>query len=683
MEITLDEVLASLSSHIGNRNPKYDLSPLNGAHAPNSWTILDRKAGEVWKVIKPKVRYAENAFLEKDAIDRIPNNDMVVRYLRQDKISASGIELSCLVFPFIEATPLDNRLKVLKSGNKKMSDAEILSIGKQLVQAIEFLFATGVVHQDIKPGNILLKDDGKVMLVDLGIAKFVDADLKSIKSMKGPYAYLSPERLEMIIKLTDSTKRKVSFASDLFSLGMVLFELCTLSRLVDHLQPGELSAAYKNLGKFGINGELEKLISYLLHESPLERQRFSEDVLGSKWFNKTEMGNLGFWIQHSSNGFKFIEKFLDNGKQGESGVVLSVDQMRSESSIEKNVEYVKKHGRDIVIDPCTYRLAFPEEHHSFLTKFDYWMPVAPSHFLSDKWLAKGGEFVSKVLSFQLKYDPNFVISPYFVVDGLMDERLEMNFQSHKLSKEFLSGKESGVPLHFGLVLSERLVSSWKELEEVLVQILFTPSIENIYLRIESKRDGSHPSENAAFLENLKRFVLTLSSAKSIFWAFADLSVLGYLGFGLDSFSINPDFQKRKSDMGKLSGPKTDIKAKTSRPRYFAQRLLNDVLSEVELFDKSAVVSGADRVFGCNCPHCFKEGKDNRLDKDAARGHFLHQMGKYAGELNQIGFVKRKPWFHEKLNTAEKAYRFLEVNCNLKFSPETDGSFIPIWRRVFD
>jgi serine/threonine-protein kinase len=82
----------------------------------------------------------------------------------------------------------------------------------------------GVVHCDVSPHNILIGMDGKAKIVDFGVAHAIDqlADLEGGPSIKGKFGYMSPEQAQ---------GRSIDRRSDVFSLGIVLFELTTGERL--------------------------------------------------------------------------------------------------------------------------------------------------------------------------------------------------------------------------------------------------------------------------------------------------------------------------------------------------------------------------------------------------------------------------------------------------------------------
>lgn len=91
----------------------------------------------------------------------------------------------------------------------------VAAIGLDVLSALEAAHAAGITHRDVKPGNVLLADDGRVILTDFGIATSVgDSSLTSTGLIVGSPAYMSPER---------ARGQKPGPASDLWSLGATLF----------------------------------------------------------------------------------------------------------------------------------------------------------------------------------------------------------------------------------------------------------------------------------------------------------------------------------------------------------------------------------------------------------------------------------------------------------------------------
>ncbi len=105
--------------------------------------------------------------------------------------------------------------KVAEGG---LSVAQILDIATDIAQGLDFAHAKGFVHRDVKPGNVLFRADGRVVLADFGIAKAMDGSNSSTVagSSIGTPDYMSPEQ---------ARGEPVDGRSDLYSLGTVLYEL--------------------------------------------------------------------------------------------------------------------------------------------------------------------------------------------------------------------------------------------------------------------------------------------------------------------------------------------------------------------------------------------------------------------------------------------------------------------------
>lgn len=96
--------------------------------------------------------------------------------------------------------------------------SQVLTIISAVAAALDYAHQQGVVHRDIKPGNIMLLDDDRVKVTDFGIARVVDASRTGTGVVLGTPSYMSPEQV---------TGRKVDGRSDLFSLGIVFYQLLT------------------------------------------------------------------------------------------------------------------------------------------------------------------------------------------------------------------------------------------------------------------------------------------------------------------------------------------------------------------------------------------------------------------------------------------------------------------------
>ena len=159
----------------------------------------------------------------------VANDSAALERLRREaRISASlnhpgictihGIEehegRSCLVMEFLEGTSLD---RLIAMAPLRLDQA--IDIAIQVSSALSFAHAQGIVHRDIKPGNLFVTRGGSVKVMDFGIA--VAAGDTGTASGGTP-SYASPEQ---------SRRGHLDGRSDIFSLGAVLYEMLTGRRM--------------------------------------------------------------------------------------------------------------------------------------------------------------------------------------------------------------------------------------------------------------------------------------------------------------------------------------------------------------------------------------------------------------------------------------------------------------------
>jgi len=171
-----------------------------------------------------------------------------------------------------------NTLTSIISGNRTIGLNDILYIGSQVANGLKEAHKRGLVHRDIKPGNIMITPDGKVKVTDFGIVSLQneESDITKTGAVLGTASYISPEQAQ---------GKPVSFESDLYSLGTVLYELIAgkppftgdspIATATKHLtdKPEKLSNFRKDIPK-----ALENAILKLLEKRPSDRFKSAEDL---------------------------------------------------------------------------------------------------------------------------------------------------------------------------------------------------------------------------------------------------------------------------------------------------------------------------------------------------------------------------------------------------------------------
>src|SRR5436190_1115569 len=133
-------------------------------------------------------------------------------------------DVAYMVMELVEGQTLD---RMIPSSGLRVG--EIFRIGAQIADACARAHAAGIIHRDLKPANVVVQPDGRVRVLDFGIAKLLapvdstgagpglDPTGTSPGVVLGTAAYMSPEQAE---------GRQVDGRSDIFSLGAMLYEMC-------------------------------------------------------------------------------------------------------------------------------------------------------------------------------------------------------------------------------------------------------------------------------------------------------------------------------------------------------------------------------------------------------------------------------------------------------------------------
>jgi serine/threonine protein kinase len=175
-----------------------------------------------------------------------------------------------IAMQFVEGEDLASLLRRVG----RLSLEKSLDIARDICSGLAAAHAAGVIHRDLKPSNIMIDAQGRAILLDFGLAS-VGADDASRPS--GSLHYASPEQL---------AGRGVSIASDLYSLGLVLYELLTSRRAFEGETLAEVSAARAShritapsIARPDIPSALDRMIVRCLSIDPAERPASAREIL--------------------------------------------------------------------------------------------------------------------------------------------------------------------------------------------------------------------------------------------------------------------------------------------------------------------------------------------------------------------------------------------------------------------
>jgi serine/threonine protein kinase len=179
-----------------------------------------------------------------------------------------GIYYLCMAF--IEGQSLE---KVIAEGRLK-EERDVASVTKKIARGLQKAHERGIVHRDLKPDNIMIDAEGEPIVMDFGLAKRVDDEIRITTPGRviGTPAYMSPEQVE-------GDPNKIGPATDIYSLGVILYRILTgrlpfegslvsvLGRIARDAPPRP-SAVVPGIGE---NSQLERICLKMMAKSPTDR----------------------------------------------------------------------------------------------------------------------------------------------------------------------------------------------------------------------------------------------------------------------------------------------------------------------------------------------------------------------------------------------------------------------------
>ena len=156
-----------------------------------------------------KLRAKERMLVEARAAAALDHANICTVY----EVGETNEGSTFIAMAFYPGATLD---QVMQRG--PLSPPNALDYAAQIARGLAAAHDRGIIHRDVKPANIIVTDDGVVKLLDFGIARMPDVNVSHEDMTPGTLAYMSPEQV---------TSRRVDQRTDLWSLGVVLYEMCT------------------------------------------------------------------------------------------------------------------------------------------------------------------------------------------------------------------------------------------------------------------------------------------------------------------------------------------------------------------------------------------------------------------------------------------------------------------------
>jgi len=213
---------------------------------------------------------------EADTVAKLEHNNILPIYEYEEAL-VDGQRLAYLVMPYLRGGTLRERIDEYKRQGRQFDLSTVGSYISQIADALSYAHSLGVIHRDIKPGNLLFHQDGRLLLSDFGIVRLnAMPSLTITGSFLGTAEYASPEQV---------SAAELDPRSDIYSLGIILFELLALH--VPFSGPNPFAVMSKQLSepvpsirniRPDLSPSIEFVVKKALAKNPIDRYQNANEM---------------------------------------------------------------------------------------------------------------------------------------------------------------------------------------------------------------------------------------------------------------------------------------------------------------------------------------------------------------------------------------------------------------------
>lgn len=501
------------------------------------------------------------------------------------------------VFRHEKGESLKDYIKRRVEEKKIFSEKEIEKIALDLLRGLKDLQSAGVVHQDIKPANIFIRDDGRTMILDLGICRFKSPPNKKAKAN---YKYAAPEQIISLVLPPRHTRANMTYKADIFALGLILFELAAGEHPYENLA-GEYtfheaiaekhpipSIKREDISPFLREQVIPWMIEHLSYDRPSAEEAMY--AISQQSIPKSPAPKPLFLYQVPQKGTKSILKFLDEYPNKIDGVIVPASKIPKKTGKMELMSSV----RNILIDPETYRM--PEPTASEAKKKLPYFESDPVALSEERKMA----LVEQALQYQFKNGATHLITPFVCINEFKSSWWDLDVDLTTLSLKHLSSSgQKKHPILKGVCIGQDALLATETRQSLLSYLTSISGIAGYYLVLEAKDSGELIS-NDDWLVAAGDVVKNLTKqGRTVIWAYADLSTFGFCKYGI-SMGLN-EFMAGRRFKSEIA---VENKKKSFGPpvEYF---YLPDLFARAKFPDAVNLIVSNEKELECFCLSCCK------------------------------------------------------------------------------
>jgi eukaryotic-like serine/threonine-protein kinase len=630
---------------------EYEFKEQLGSPGAYGWAFRAERGGQDF-VVKVLPRDGTDALDEQrfarevTSLQRI-DHPLVMRYVDHGVIKRHDGVTYYLVMPYEAGRSLHDLVRI----EPRWPEKRVIDLAMHLADALAAIHAEGVVHRDLKPSNLLLRPDGRPLVLDFGIAKLIDYSSITLGTAPGTLRYMAPEQ----------PYDEVDHRADLYSLGVIMYELLTGTPVFDvtsdrlaQLKKIKEDAPDRARFRFAeISAAIDDIVMQLLAKEPYERFPSASalhSALEAAQRHPTRPAarridtGLGpqFYVQVQAQEGPVLQHHLARAVSVD-GVVYGVSQAGHSS---KPIHAARWANRPVAIDPETHRLSRSDfTYTESLRALPYVkQPLMPWHhrdLVSDQ---RCRSFVRTVLDHEHDLGATIYVAPYFYVSDLETDRpwVMTNARMVIEARRYLRELGEKQPL-WAVICTDAEALCREEVQHNLVTLYSTEEVDGFWFLINFDELTVNAVQLTSYLATLLRF---RRLRKPVIAGRVGSLGLGMCAVGVTGFSSGMTTQENFAwsyftQRAQISG---------GQQRFYVEELLQHVSFDVA---RTILSSGWEARHRCTCPSCAGKMLDDQLQWQAAREHFLYIRSRQIDYLGAADPSSRVELFREMVRAAQQ------------------------------
>jgi tRNA A-37 threonylcarbamoyl transferase component Bud32 len=570
---------------------------------------------------------------------------------------------------------------VLEGREEPLPLEQVIELALKLTDGLRAIWAAGLVHRDLKPGNVLIRPNGDPLIIDLGIARHLDLETVTVPPSPGSPGWMAPEQVDL-----DRPERG-DWRSDQFSFGLLLYVLATGyypyrgTRFELFFAPREQDVRRPESVNPAMPAELAAVIRRLMAREPFERYLRPEQITEELERAREALAAGVVAPRPPSAPFYLAQGHLKSFATPDFYVALAADGVvcdarNTAARRDEFIDQARAARLAALLDPVSYYDRSPQEARpSGYRDLPYGDRADPVVGFADD--DERTAYLQPIVDYQRETTATAIVSPYFYAARGEANWIDESLSLARLAADYLQQQSDERPLWTAIAVAQDYLR--RHNRSALLNRLTSRLPTTLYLLVSTSQQSFGPLADAEVLQGMQNVTETLAEASVpvVFGRRASegllLTALGAGGYTTSVSAVHQNFQPHPEAVEEQGGRISDW--------YYVPRFLNTIKIETR---RDIVSGGHPDLVDCNCPYCAQlfaanaqttiAGADERVLLLQHNVYAQRQQAARLAELSALDRLQRmRTWIEEGLN----AYSQLPPT----WAPGEGPEFLRAWQTL--